>query len=132
MKPRKELEQIIISMGCKSLFKPRLDKESDRILLMVRRSASIQDGRLLGSEIDVYDSHTFRVWTGKVRKAKELARQYGLKIRLLDGECELFIPVLFADSVLPIFGAKAKRALSEEARARLLAIGFRNRTEKRG
>lgn len=132
MKTRKELEQILLSMGCGIQFKPYRDTESDRILLIVRRPASIQDGRLLGTEIDIYDPTTFRVWTGKVRKAKEIATQYGLKIRLLDGECELFVPVPVADKVLRIFGAKVKRAVSPEDRARLRTIGFGNRTETRG
>lgn len=110
MKSTDQLQGILRKMDIKSQFKPYRETETEGILLHVRRPAEIREGRLIGEQIDLY-SHTppmFRVWTARTRKAKSYAVRYGLTLRLLEGECELFIPTHLADDLLPKFGAKVK------------------------
>jgi hypothetical protein len=101
-------------LGLRKIYRPCQEPESGAILLRVRRPAQIEDGRLQGSEIDLYDADTFRVWTCRRMKAKAMAVRHGLKVRLLDGEAELFVPAALADTILPAFGAKTKRELTME------------------
>jgi hypothetical protein len=115
MESRKQLSEKIEAMGVKKKFKPYTEPESGAIMLQVRNPALIMDGLLVGSEIDVYDKSTFRIWTGRKQKARAYAQRYRLTIRLLDREAELFVPAHLADEILPKFGAKVKRVLSEAA-----------------
>jgi hypothetical protein len=128
MQNTKELITEIRLMGCKANFKPYWDSESKTILLEARHPAEIVDGRLVGSQIDVYDESTFRIWTPRKTKAKACALRYNLIIRLLDEECELFIPATLADELLPRFGTKVKRAFSAVNNVRLKAIGYKKHT----
>lgn len=96
-------------LGLRKAYRPYQEPESGAILLRVRRPAQIVDGRLQGSEIALYDSSTFRVWTPSKKKAKALAEWYALKVHLVDGEAELFVPAALADMSLPAFGAKTRR-----------------------
>ena len=112
MENTKKLLELLAAMGCKARFKPYQESESGAVCLTVRRPAEIIGGRLVGEQIDLY-SHTppiFRVWTAHIKKAKVCAARYSLRIRLLDGECELFIPANLADELLPEFGAKVKHS----------------------
>ena len=123
MKTKKQLREKLKAMGVRKQFKPYTEPESLAIVLLVRQSAVITDGLLIGSQIDVYDMAIFRVWTDRKRKAKAYAQRYKLPVRLLDGEAELYVPAHLADEILPKFGAKVKRTLSPEvleaARARM-------------
>ena len=109
-----EAQEHFRRLGLRKAYRPYQEPETGAILLKVRRPAQIVDGHLQGSEIDLFDSSTFRVWTPRKKKAKALAQRYGLRVRLLDGEAELFIPAELADTVLPVFGAKTRRELSAE------------------
>ena len=128
METTKQLLEVLRKMGCKIPFKPYREAGTGAILLHVRRPAQIIEGRLQGSEIDVYDSTTFRVWTPQVKKARAYTARYGLRLRLMDGECELFIPAHLADALLHGFGAKAKRIVSDATKARLKASWFKRDT----
>lgn len=113
-------QDILSALGCWSQFKPYLEAETGALLLHVHRPVQITpDGRAHGCEIDFIPPSTFRVWTTQARKAKACARHHGLRLRLLNGEAELYIPAQLADSLLREFGAKVKRELSEEHKARL-------------
>lgn len=129
MEPKGELLELLRGMGVKARFKPYREPESGAILLQVKRPAHIVDGRLAGEQVDLYrhTPPTFRVWTSHTKKAKAYATHYGLRLRMIDGECELFIPGHLADDLLPKFGAKVKRVLSPEQKEKLLAIGFQHR-----
>ena len=127
MENTKELLKILREIGCKANFKPYQETESRAVCLAVRRPAKIEDGRLKGSEIDLCGPSTFRVWTPRAKKAKACAARYGLRIRLMDGECELFIPAHLADDLLPKFGAKVKRILTDAQLDRLRAHSFKNK-----
>lgn len=128
METTKQLQEVLRGMGCKIPFKPYREAGTGAILLHVRRPAQIIEGRLQGSEIDVYDSTTFRVWTRQVKKANATAARPGLRIRIMDGECELFIPAHLADTLLREFGAKVKRTVSDATKARLKASWFKRDT----
>jgi len=130
MKTTEELTERLRGMGCKNIFKPIQESESGAVLLQVRRPADIVGGRLVGSGIDIYNPSTFRVWTPHTKKAKACAARYGLRIRLVDGECELFIPAHLADKLLPEFGAMVKRVISDKAMVHLKAIGFKKHTQE--
>lgn len=110
MEPKSELLELLRGMSVKSRFKPYREPESGAILLQVKRPAHIVDGRLAGEQIDLYRDTppAFRVWTAHTKKAKAYATKYGLRLRMIDGECELFIPGHLADDLLPQFGAKVK------------------------
>ena len=128
MKTSKQLTDRLRLMGCKVKFKPYYDTKSESVLLEVRHPAEVVDGCLVGSEIDIYNQSTFRIWTPQNKKAKAYASRYNLHMRNLDGECELFVPAHLADGILPKFGAKVKRVFSEKAKAHLKAIGFKKHT----
>ena len=132
METSKKLAERLRLMGCRVRFKPWLELESQALLLKVRHPAGVVDGRLLGSEIDVYNKSTFRVWTSQKRKAKAYAVRYHLQIRSLDGECELFVPADLSDAILPKFGAKVKRSHSPERQAALRAFWQEKHRKKRG
>lgn len=127
----KRTENLVIQirlMGCTAHFIPYWDSESRTILLEVRNPAKIVEGRLVGSQIDVYDKSTFRAWTPRKTKANAYSARYNLVIRNLDGECELFVPANKADEILPQFGAKVKKAASVADKAHLKRIGFKKHT----
>ena len=128
MENTKRLQEILRAMGCKAIFKPYQEAEARAVLLETRRPAEIVGGRLVGSMIDLYDRTTFRIWTNKTKKARAAAVRYGLRLRLMDGECELFIPAHLADELLPEFGAKVKRIVSEATKAKLKAYWFKKNT----
>lgn len=93
------------------------EKETEAKMVQTRNQLQIIDGELVGSEI-VLERDFYRVWTGRIGLARRYAKDNGWKIRELDGECELWIPV--SDAAIPIlkkFGAKVKRTLSPEALA---------------
>ncbi|KAF0125443.1 MAG: hypothetical protein FD189_1625 [Elusimicrobia bacterium] len=132
METTEELTEKLRRMGCKKPFKPYRETGTGALLLHVRRPAAIVEGRLVGSEIDLHGPATFRVWTSQKKKAASTAREHGLKVRLLDGEAELFIPAALADELLPKFGAKVKRELSEAERERLKARLLRIKPHRKG
>ena len=108
MENTKQLLEMLWNMGVKKPFKPYRETGTGNILLRVKHPAEIKEGQLVGSEIDLYGPLTWRVWTPHTKKAKACAKRYCLHIRLMDGECELFIPAHLADDLLPKFGAKVK------------------------
>lgn len=104
----------------KKAFKPILEFAAGTIILQTRKQAEIVDGRLKGSGIALM-TDIFKVWTPRKIKAKAVAVKYGIKVRLLDNEAELFVPVELADEILPAFGAKVKRTCNE-AKKRVLQL----------
>ena len=111
------------SWGLRKTFKPYLaDDGVEAWLLLVRRPAHIVDGALRGGEVWIdFRSKVFRVWTSQRTLARAVAGGHGLKVRLLDGEAEVFIPAALADDLLPRFGAKVKREMAPEQKAALKA-----------
>ncbi|MFA6253474.1 MAG: hypothetical protein WC687_04385 [Patescibacteria group bacterium] len=109
-----EIQENFKQLGLRKAYRPYLEPESERVMLKVRRPAQIVDGHLHGSEIDLHAAETLRIWTAKKKKARTLAQKHGLRVRLLDGEAELFVPAALADAILPVFGACTKRELSPE------------------
>jgi hypothetical protein len=110
MMTKEEMNATLASMGLKKIYKPFTDNDNtkDIICLTTRKPAKIIDGIMHGSDIDLYDNNTFRVWTSHKNKAIKAAKDNNFKIRPLDGEAELFIPVSRADEFLHSFGAKVK------------------------
>lgn len=122
------------SIGLKRSYKPvndvgngERDPGRERILLECRRPATITDGVMKGAEMDIYDDSTVRVWTSQKQKANLIAKANGFKVRLLDGEAELYIPVSRADEFLHGLGAKVKKVMSPERIAKM-ALALANRT----
>ena len=111
---KEEMLATLKARGLKKRFKPQWEHESETILLETKRPATIQDGKVNGSEISVYDASCFCVWTSQKQKAKKYAMIHNLKVRLLDGEAELYVPNDLADDLLPKFRAKTRRVLSPE------------------
>lgn len=126
-----EMRDKLKGMGLKRRYWPYQDDETGTFLLRTNRPAKIVDGWLYGCEIDVYDNQTFRIWTPQVKKARADAKFHDLKIKLMDGECELFVPAELADIVLPQYGAKSRQELSDARRADLKANAFKNLPRKR-
>lgn len=117
------------SLGLRKTYRPYQETETGAVLLTVRKPAQILDGRLVGSEIALSGKDTFKVWTPRKKKAAALAHAHAIRVRLLDGEAEMFVPANLADTILPQFGAKTKRELTPEqlAAARLRIQQVRNR-----
>lgn len=110
-----EMTAKLNELGLKRKYKPINDSSNvDRsagdevILLDVRKPTNIVDGEMNGSEIDIHDNNTVRVWTSRKSKAMAIARAIGCKVRMLDGEAELFLPMSRADEFIHGLGAKVK------------------------
>lgn len=101
-------------------FTTYLERETGRTLMKTRR-CQIVDGRLVGSQIDRYEPGFWRVWTNRVTFARKVARIHGLELREWDGEAEIKVPDALAVELLPKFGAKCKKQVSEATKARLRA-----------
>ncbi|MDD2772295.1 MAG: hypothetical protein PHP45_01205 [Elusimicrobiales bacterium] len=119
---KQEMQKHLKALGLKKSFKPYAEPESSAFMLETRKPAQIVDGLLRGSEICL-QGKLFRVWTSRKRLAHDFAKQHGLKVRLLDGEAELWVPSELADVLLSLFGAKVKKvcAMSQEQRQALCA-----------
>lgn len=128
-----EVQAHFKQLGLRRAYRAYQEPESRAILIRTRRPAQIVDGQLHGSEIDLYDASTFRVWTSRKKMARALAARCGLRVRLLDGEAELFVPASLADALLPAFGAITRREPSLKQLA-ALKVGWaqaRNRLNLR-
>lgn len=101
-------------------FRPSIEAETGITLIQTRRPARIEDGRLIGSEI-VAVAPGFKVWTARVRLAREIGRRHALRLRLLDREAELMVPADLADAILPRFGARVRRTLTDQEREARIA-----------
>lgn len=109
------------TLGLKTQFKPYMEPETDVIMLETKKPAQIVGGRLKGSGISLEGKALFRVWTPRVRLARRIAKQYGLRCGTLTGEATVHIPTSLADMLLPKFGAKVRRSVSLKQRE-VLAI----------
>lgn len=118
MLSKDQMSATLKKMGLNRAYKPYCDGDRDTIMLETRRF-EIKDGTMKGSQIDIYDAGTVRVWTSQKSKAMALARAGGFKVRLFDGEAELYLPAEKADMYLHSLGAKVKKQLSPE---RLVAL----------
>lgn len=89
------------------------------IILLETRKFEIKDGWLVGSAMDICTPGVYtgvnvpepsvRIWTAQKAKANAIAKAEGFRIRLLDGECDIFIPCSVADKFLHAFGARVKK-----------------------
>lgn len=127
MKTKEELKKMMRGLGIKSRFKPYQEPGTGNIYIQTSKPAKIKDGRLVGCEIVLEGPATFRVWTPRTRLAKTCAIRYELRVRLLDGEADLYIPASLADILLRQFGASVKRSISEAERNRLRNYSFQNK-----
>jgi len=114
---KQEMLEYLKTLGIKKSFKPYAEPETGAFMLETRNPAQIVDGLLRGSEICL-QGKLFRVWTAGKRLANTLAKQHNLRVRLLDGEAELWVSAELADELLPKFGTKIRKAcfLSQEQR----------------
>lgn len=135
-----EMTAKLKELGLARRYKPvndpaNIDRAAGRevILLEVRRPAKITGGEMSGAEIDIYDRGTVRVWTAQKSKAMRVARENNFRVRLLDGEAELYIPMARADEFLHGFGAKVKttRPLTPEQAAAVAARFAKARAAKK-
>jgi hypothetical protein len=132
---QQEMTAHLNALGLRRSYRPYAEPETGILLLQTRKPAQVIDGKLHGSEIALTPGGVFRVWTAQTRKAAKLAQAHRLRLRKLDGEAELFVPANLADAILPIFGAKVKRAsrpMTEAQRAALLAHSFGSARVKTG
>lgn len=113
---QQEMSARISAMGLKRRYKPVNDpsnserEKGEEVILLETRKMQIADGTLKGAEVDIYDDHTVRVWTHRKKKAADIARSIGCKVRLLDGEAELYLPAARADEFLHGLGVKVRHA----------------------
>jgi hypothetical protein len=120
-----EMHAKLKSIGMLLEYFPIWNNESECIELRTLRE-EIVDGKLVGSMISLNkDCSLVNVLTPKKQKAKALAKAMVFKVRLLDGEAELFIPPVHADAYLRLFGARVKRHMSPEALAKRQASALR-------
>ncbi len=139
---QQEMSARISAMGLKRRYKPVNDpsnserEKGEEVILLETRKMQIADGTLKGAEVDIYDDHTVRVWTHRKKKAADIARSIGCKVRLLDGEAELYLPAARADEFLHGLGVKVKSnrkgpVLTPEQRAKALAAAQAARKAKK-
>ena len=131
---KSEVLLTIKSWGVNKAFKPIEDIDAEGAwLLKVGKPAQVVGGILSGHEVFVdFQAKAFRVWTHRKQLAKSIAAEHGLKVRLMDGEAELVMPPVLADFILPRFGARTKRAVSEAERSMRKTILVGARAKKAG
>lgn len=114
MLTKEQMSSTLKSLGIKKAFKPVFPAdEAGNFDLETNRPVRIVKGWLHGVSILWSASHgMFNVWTDQKKKAKVYAGIHKLKVSLLDGEAELWVPPSLADEVLPKFGAKIKQERS--------------------
>jgi hypothetical protein len=134
----KQMTDKLSSLGLKRRYKPlnddantERDAGEEIIKLDTRRPATFVDGFMRGADIDIYDDSTVRVWTSQKNKAMAIASSQGFRIRKLDGEAELYLPMARADEFLHGLGAKVKmnRVFTPEQKVELTARLSRARKE---
>ena len=118
---KQEMREHLKTLGLTKIFKPYSESETGAFMLETRKPAQIVDGLLCGSEICL-QGKLFRVWTARKRLAHEVAKQHRLKVRLLDGEAELWVSAELADELLPKFGGKTRKSDRELSQAQLNAL----------
>lgn len=131
---KQEMLEHLRALGVLKAFKPYAEPENGASMIETRKPAQIVDGLLRGSEICL-QGKLFRVWTSRKRLAHDLATQYNLKVRLLDGEAELWVSAELADELLPKFGARTRKSGRELSRAQLNALkmhSFARNTRQNG
>lgn len=119
---KEEMQIYLSKLGLKKTYRPAWETESGTILLATRKPDDIVGGKLIGSQITICGDDIFQVWTPRVKKARAVATKHKLKCRILDGEAELFVPPGLADELLPVFGAKVKRASRPFTKAQTEAL----------
>lgn len=117
---KQEMQEHLKTLDMLKAFKPYAEPESGAFMLETRKPAQIVNGLLRGCGICL-QGKLFRVWTPRKRQAHILAKQHNLRVRLLDGEAEIWVPAELADELLPLFGAKVKRQLNAVQKAALNA-----------
>jgi hypothetical protein len=117
---RDEVVAVLKSWGVSKPFKVYRSEEGTRWNVLVKKPAEWVDGYFSGSDILIdFDRKCFRVWTASRQRARALASEHGLRVDLLDGEAELWVPGSLADELLPRFGARIKRENSPGQKAAL-------------
>lgn len=118
---KQEMQEHLKTLGVLKAFKPYAEPETSALMLETRKPVQIVAGLLRGSEICL-QGKLFRVWTERKRLANTLAKQHNLHVRLLDSEAELWVPAELADTLLPKFGARTRKADRELSQAQLNAL----------
>ena len=127
-----EMIEKLKRLGLKRAYKPYWDGDSDHGSLMLEtRLFKIADGKMAGTQVDLYDDGTLRVWTSQKQRAKAIAKANRFKVELLDGEAVLFIPIARADEFLHSFGARVKKQMTEETKAKRVAALTKFREAKK-
>lgn len=115
-----EVRAHLSSVGLTKNYKAKWDPEDGRgvILFNTRGKFDINNGKLNGTRV-ILSSGLITVWTSKVKKARAFCKSLGIRLRELTGECEFSVPVSSGDGVLPAWGAKIKRIMTDAQKARL-------------
>lgn len=126
---KEEVANSLKSWGVGKRFKfSRLDAESNLWVLECRNPARLQDGYLLGTSVSVdFERRGFVVWTDRRRLAKALCSEHGVRVNLLDGEAEFFCPGEKADVLLPRFGVKVRKTITDSQKAVLASARLKAR-----
>jgi hypothetical protein len=129
-----EMEDLLRAAGLKKKYKPFAEDNGGvwSVLLECRSPARIVEGALVGSEVAVYAGSCFQVWTSKTVLSARLILEHGLNGHSRDGEVEVIVPGHLGDDILPRFGAKVRRQMSEEASRALSERGKRALESLRG
>jgi hypothetical protein len=115
---KEQCREVLRKAGAVKLYRVGPEVESPWLILQTNRPAKIKDGYLKGVDI-AFNGDMFRIWTDQKKKANTYATMYKLKVELLDGEAVLWVPPSLADNILPKFGAKTKREMTEEQKQAL-------------
>ena len=112
-----EIKSKMLEIGVKKRFQYYQEAESWVILIRTKKPITLVDGEIDGCAISWQsDRRVFSVWTNKVKRVNAISEQYKIKRRHYNGEAELFVPPMLADEILPKFGARVKREMSQKQR----------------
>jgi hypothetical protein len=114
---KEEVKLALKQYGMTMDYRAYWDSEDGKgVILFKTGKCSIVDGTLKGTQVILADG-LITVWTSKVKKARAFTRGLGIKLRELTGECEFSAPASIGDKVLPVWGARVKRVMSDERKS---------------
>ena len=103
---KRDMIKKLTRLGLKCRFLPVFEKETGVILLKTKDTGRMKHGRFYGTEVALFPEDTrFAVLTSNLVLASKLGTEHGLLISLTTHTAEALVPAVYADAVLPKFGA---------------------------
>lgn len=114
-----EMQAAVRASGALRQYRLAWDIETEAITVQVRKPVTVRDGLIRGHEI-VFKNGEFTAWSHRKKLLRSVAFTHKLTGKFAwEGEAEITVPGSLADRILPMFGAKVKRVMTEAQKAAL-------------